>query len=267
MQRTLAHPGQALHRLQYKMLSTLLLWVVYALAFTLLAPLLKSPTGSLVMIPVIFGGWLWGMRVGGLLAFAGGLLNFGLYAPTGLFENQLWIVFFPNLVVLGVGLLVGHLRDLHQTLRQKNELISYHADHDALTGLRNRSSFGREVNVWLEAANLEDNLLGLLYIDLDSFKRVNDRLGHAAGDALLVAVGERLRTVTCSSDVQARLGGDEFAVLLTKLNHAEEAEKVAKNVLVALSDPCLLEGESVAMGASIGISLFPQSGRTLDDLL
>ncbi|MDP9258739.1 MAG: GGDEF domain-containing protein [Actinomycetota bacterium] len=98
-------------------------------------------------------------------------------------------------------------------------------------------------------------LIAVLFIDLDNFKNVNDTLGHARGDRLLAVVAERLKTVVRASDTVARLGGDEFALLLEDLTSADGARVVAERAMSMLADPFDLAGESVSVGASIGVAL------------
>ncbi len=250
----------------FRLLTTMLIWLVYILGFLVLVPVLKEPTGILVLLPIILGSWLWGMRKGAALAFFGACLNVLLYLPTGLLENRSWIIAVPGIVVFLVGVMVGYLQDLRQTLKRQNILISYHADHDSLTGLLNRNSFGREAKLRLERTNTADQT-ALLYIDLDGFKSVNDNFGHAVGDLLLVAVAERLRKLTRKADLHARIGGDEFALMLSQLSEAEDAERIATALLASLSEPFMLSKVTVSVQASIGVSMAPQDGMTLDELL
>lgn len=250
----------------FHVLITALTWLVYVLSFLLLVPIVHEPTGILVLVPIIIGSWLWGLKIGAGLAFAGAWLNLLLYLPTGLLDQRTWIIALPGGIVFLVGVLVGYLQDLRQTLKRQNELIGYHADHDFLTGLLNRNSFGREAKLRLERTGLAEQT-ALLYIDLDGFKRVNDELGHALGDAVLVAVAERLRKLTRKLDLQARLGGDEFAILLSQLSNHQEAEQIAASLLTALSEPYHLADRFISVQASIGISMAPQHGTTLDELL
>jgi diguanylate cyclase (GGDEF)-like protein len=140
--------------------------------------------------------------------------------------------------------------------------------HDPLTGLANRSLFfDRVTHAIARIARQPDALIAVLYIDLDNFKTVNDTLGHARGDRLLVLLGERLLTAVRGSDTVARLGGDEFAVLLEDLTSADAALVVAERALSLVSKPFELHGQSVNVGASIGVALRTKGGLGADALI
>ncbi|NNE72927.1 MAG: EAL domain-containing protein [Acidimicrobiales bacterium] len=142
---------------------------------------------------------------------------------------------------------------LEQTLAQLRDLeteLAHQARYDALTGLANRSLFHTRLNEQLQDDPYAD--AHVLYVDLDDFKLVNDRLGHAAGDALLKEVAERIEEVIRPIDLAARLGGDEFAVMLLS---TIESEAVATRIIQTLSAPFLLGPDEVRIGASVGISI------------
>jgi diguanylate cyclase (GGDEF)-like protein len=142
--------------------------------------------------------------------------------------------------------------------RKREAVLAHRAEHDSLTGLVNRARFETRLIELLTPGSASSRLgaerqVAVLYIDLDAFKPVNDRYGHAAGDAVLVAVADRLRDATRNSDLLARLGGDEFAVLLEVRDHVE-VRNVADRILASLERPIELEGHSLLVGASIGIA-------------
>ena len=141
------------------------------------------------------------------------------------------------------------------------------AYHDSLTGLANRASFLGLLDQALVRAGPERRLVALLYLDLDDFKPVNDAMGHAAGDELLIAVAERLRGAVRKTDTVARLGGDEFAVLLTDVDGPEVAAALAEKLVARIAQPYMLNGQRIEVGASVGISLHPRDGATVDALL
>jgi diguanylate cyclase (GGDEF)-like protein len=139
--------------------------------------------------------------------------------------------------------------------------------HDPLTGLANRSLFfDRVSHAIARIARQPNGLIAVLYVDLDNFKAVNDTLGHARGDRLLVMVAERLLATVRASDTVARLGGDEFALLLEDLSSADASLIVAERALSLLTKPYELAGESVSVGASIGVALRAKGGLGAESL-
>ncbi|ACO46658.1 EAL domain-containing protein [Deinococcus deserti] len=155
------------------------------------------------------------------------------------------------------------LAHANEALQEAQERLAYQAGHDALTGLMNRAAF----EATLEAAVLgTQDALGVLFIDLDHFKQVNDTLGHPVGDALLVQVAQRLLQCVRDHDLVARQGGDEFTVLLRNVQEHEAAERAAQRILEALSVPVELAGRQLTVTASIGIALFPQDGTDVTTL-
>lgn len=147
------------------------------------------------------------------------------------------------------------------------DTISHLAHHDALTGLPTRTLFHDRLRQSLTRTRRSHKRVGILVVDLDHFKRVNDRLGHHAGDALLVEVAKRLRENVRASDTVARMGGDEFVVLLDDLHSIDDAEGVAHKVVLALQLPFETEGEILRPSASIGLCIYPDHGETADALL
>ncbi|UFS71924.1 diguanylate cyclase [Geomonas sp. RF6] len=141
------------------------------------------------------------------------------------------------------------------------------AHYDSLTSLPNRVLFFDRLYHVVEESKRHDYPLALLFIDLDRFKEVNDSLGHTAGDAVLVEVGQRLKDCVRSCDMVARMGGDEFTVILSKMVGEEDAALVAERILDALSVPFLLCGESYTIGGSIGICLFPSAAKDVAEIV
>ena len=135
----------------------------------------------------------------------------------------------------------------HEAMRQ--------AFHDPLTGLASRRLFGENLEHALAAAASDGSRVAVLFVDLDRFKNVNDSLGHAAGDRLLVGVAERVRSCTREGDTAARLGGDEFAVILVDLRDAGPAVLVARRIIAAVREPFVIDGKEVFVDASIGIAI------------
>ncbi len=160
------------------------------------------------------------------------------------------------------------VRDISER-RRGEEQLAYLAYHDPLTGLPNRVLVEQQLDLALARARRRASSIALLFIDLDDFKTVNDRLGHAAGDELLAAVATRLRSVLRDTDVLARQGGDEFLVLISDLEteptHAAEA--VAAKLHAAMGEPFVVAGAELRIAASIGVSLYPDDASDTEALL
>jgi diguanylate cyclase (GGDEF)-like protein/PAS domain S-box-containing protein len=164
-----------------------------------------------------------------------------------------------------VGGLVLNSRDITDRKQLEAQLIEQ-ARRDPLTGLGNRRLFTDRVQHALERRQRQHHRTAVLFCDLDHFKLVNDTLGHSRGDALLIAVADRLRSIVRVGDTVARLGGDEFAVLLEDLDRESEADESADRILQALSRPFQLEDREVFVGASVGIAV-ARAGQGVDDLV
>jgi len=163
--------------------------------------------------------------------------------------------------------MLGELK-LREAAKQKaEEKLQHQALTDELTGLPNRRLLSDRLIQTLALAKREQNVIGVLYIDLDGFKMVNDSLGHRVGDLLLCQVTERLKSRIRLSDTLARLGGDEFTIILTKLNCKEDAENVGRGLLDVLIKPFVVENQEITISASIGISIYPEDSSDEIDLL
>lgn len=151
--------------------------------------------------------------------------------------------------------------------KQLQKQLALQASTDNLTGLVNRSGFLHAVQAALSRVERTHKTMAVLYIDLDGFKRVNDSLGHSAGDKLLCEVATRLRRCMRPYDVLARVGGDEFTAILDSLNHPEEAARIAEKILDILIGTHEIANVQVSIGASIGIASYPDCGSTADGLI
>ncbi|HEY9702422.1 MAG TPA: CHASE2 domain-containing protein [Allocoleopsis sp.] len=159
------------------------------------------------------------------------------------------------------------LQRSHAELKESEDQMRYLAYHDQLTGLPNRKQFYESLQMGMNKATENNNLLGLLFLDLDGFKQVNDGLGHDIGDILLKVVADRLKAVLRGSDIVCRLAGDEFTVILPKISKEQDAAKVAEKILFTLAEPFILEGNIVHITGSIGISIYPLDGLEMDLLI
>jgi diguanylate cyclase (GGDEF)-like protein/PAS domain S-box-containing protein len=147
------------------------------------------------------------------------------------------------------------------------EKIRRMATTDTLTGLPNRTLFIERFRAGLNHAHRTGELLAVVYLDLDDLKGVNDTLGHAAGDQLLVTVGERLRSCVRNTDTVARIGGDEYNLLLAPVARREDVITIAEKIVTRIREPILIGGSTFHMTASLGVSLYPDNGEDAEILL
>jgi diguanylate cyclase (GGDEF)-like protein len=145
--------------------------------------------------------------------------------------------------------------------------LSHQAQHDELTGLENRAALMARLAREISLAAATGRLLGVIYIDLDNFKYINDTFGHAAGDGVLKAVAQRMEDCVRRSDALARLGGDEFVIVLPNVGQRGDVERIASQIVTSLAHPIPLSGQTLMVGASAGTAVYPQDGGDPDALL
>ncbi len=158
------------------------------------------------------------------------------------------------------------LQSALQRAEESEERYRKLAEHDLLTGLANRALFSDRLREGLAQGQRSEKLTGLLLLDLDRFKSVNDTLGHPVGDALLKGVSERLTNTTRKTDTVARLGGDEFAIISTNLECSDDAATLASKIIASLAEPFDLDGNEVITGTSIGIAICESGTTDVDEL-
>lgn len=144
--------------------------------------------------------------------------------------------------------------------QEKDERIRFLAFHDALTGLPNRFLLEDRLRHGIEMARRDREQLGLMFLDLDQFKSVNDSLGHQVGDMLLVEVAQRVKSLVRQSDTVARLGGDEFVVLVRGLQNGRVCATLARKIIEAISEPIQVLSHRINIGTSVGVAVFPDDG-------
>jgi diguanylate cyclase (GGDEF)-like protein/PAS domain S-box-containing protein len=166
----------------------------------------------------------------------------------------------------GRSAIIGSLQEVTER-RLMEEAIRHQAYHDSLTSLPNRILFNDRLSVALMKAKRDKKRLAVMFLDLDRFKSINDTLGHTVGDMLLQSIAGLLRGILRESDTVARLGGDEYTILLSQIEHEEDAVKVAQKILSAVSQKWVLDGHRLHLTTSIGIGLYPQDGEDVDTLL
>jgi diguanylate cyclase (GGDEF)-like protein len=163
--------------------------------------------------------------------------------------------------------LAARIVELQAKLQACEQQLNHLTQHDALTGLPNRIHFRRHLAEAVAYAREHEQLVGLLFLDLNRFKQVNDSYGHAAGDRLLVEVSRRLLKVFREDDLIARLGGDEFAILLENLHDRDEMSRLADKALSAIQRPYEFGGRLFYSGAALGIAVAPDDGTDPDHLI
>ncbi|HYO78247.1 MAG TPA: EAL domain-containing protein, partial [Thermoanaerobaculia bacterium] len=182
-------------------------------------------------------------------------------------RRALWVL--ENIALVGEGpaaLVHATLVDISDRKRAE-EQIEFHAYHDVLTHLPNRRLFTDRLRHSLTRAKRNNKSVGVMFIDVDHFKTVNDTLGHTAGDELLLEMARRLRECVRDDDTVARLGGDEFTIILAELRQPEDALVVAEKVLAAVQEPLTIANMPVNVSASIGIAVYPDDGSDPESLL
>ena len=167
---------------------------------------------------------------------------------------------------LGDPAYVTAVRDI-SARKNAEQAIRHQAYYDALTGLPNRLLFFDRLSVAIQQAARNKSLLAVMFLDLDRFKNVNDSLGHNVGDVLLFEVAERLTASLRKGDTVSRLGGDEFTVLLNEISDARDASQIAEKIVRSINEPFMIQEQSINIGASVGIAIFPEHGQDADSLI
>lgn len=166
-----------------------------------------------------------------------------------------------------LGVLTRAFNAMTEEVRQEQAKLHRQANYDTLTGLPNRMMALDRINVEISRARRTHQRFAVLFIDLDNFKSVNDSLGHAVGDELLIATGTRVQGCLRDSDTVARLGGDEFLVLAPDVADAVQVEEIAERLIQAVCEPQELSGRKVVAHCSIGIALYPDNGSNVETLM
>ncbi len=185
------------------------------------------------------------------------------------FQWTLLVLVLPCFAVVG-----GRISELRQRLRRTNqelsealEMIQKMATHDTLTALPNRALFNETLNHAIGQAKRHDRSLALLFMDLDRFKNINDTMGHGVGDRVLQEAARRLLAAVRSSDLVARLGGDEFVLLLEESHDDGDLVEIAQKILKSFEPTFTVDGQELALSASLGICTFPSDGEDAATLL
>jgi diguanylate cyclase (GGDEF)-like protein/PAS domain S-box-containing protein len=161
---------------------------------------------------------------------------------------------------------IGVMRDI-SNIKQSQEQLEYLANYDPLTGLGNRNLFLTHLKAGIERAARHQRKLALVFIDLDNFKVINDTLGHDVGDVLLAEVARRLKAAVRQEDIVCRLGGDEFTVYVEDFDDPQSLTSTAQRLVQAASEPYQISGHDIFVTASVGISIYPNDGSTISELV
>lgn len=199
-------------------------------------------------------------------------------AQQGLWQGEIWnrrkdgdlyVQWMSVTRIAGAEGVVGYVATMTDITSRKKaeERLRFRADHDALTGLPNRNLFDDRLRTATVKARRHGDRFALMLVDLDRFKSVNDRLGHLAGDALLVEVGQRLQACVRASDTVARLGGDEFAVVLEEVDGPDAVREVAARICADMARPFELAEGLAQIGASVGVVLGPDDAANATELM
>jgi diguanylate cyclase (GGDEF)-like protein len=168
-------------------------------------------------------------------------------------------------VRLGKGIAITS-RDVTEH-RRRSDHVNYLAHHDHLTGLANRTLLHERLRQAILLAQNHGVGVAVFLIDIDYFKQINDSLGHADGDILLATVGQRLLSSVCESDTVARMGGDEFVVVMPEARSKQDVEYSGEQMIRSASQPVEISGQKISLTLSVGVSTFPEGGRTAERLL
>lgn len=187
----------------------------------------------------------------------------------GVGENGRWLRFRAAPLRNARGEVIGAIETLEDITgrRKAEQTLQHQAYHDALTGLPNRMLLNDRLTLTLAHAHRSQQMVALLFLDLDRFKKINDTLGHNVGDRLLQAVAKRLTALVREGDTVARMEGDEFILLLPGIARAEDVARIARRILEAFKHPWMLDGQELHITASIGIALYPGDGEDAETLL
>ena len=251
--------------------------LLYILFFLPLFRIIALPVIALTIIPVIISGgsfgW-WGGLIAGILSLVVNYVLLSLIngaSPSLISDPYFWIA---HTVFIIVGVSVGYLQSILMALRQEMHIrtlaetkLTYLSTHDPLTDLANQSLFHDRLNHAISRAERNSQGLAVLYMDLDSFKSINDAFGHEFGDQVLLVVADRLKNSVRASDTVARLGGDAFAVILENISSDEDISRVSQKILDAAGAEIRVQEQSAYLTTSCGISRFPTNGKSPNNLI
>jgi len=232
----------------------------------IMAPVLAGIVGS---TPLVIG---WGLAV---LAFWTGILVMErsgveflqIIAPANHALAMTMGYIASSIAIISVMIIYAEMnKALRESLRESNNELAHLSSHDQLTLLPNRRFYEDRLPLALQRAADQSSMVGLLIIDLNGFKKINDTYGHGAGDKLLATVAQRIQDNLRETDLIARLGGDEFVAVLEDMKSPDQITRIAHKLSQSIEQPVSLRQQPLSFGASIGVSIFPVDGRQQHEL-
>ncbi len=157
--------------------------------------------------------------------------------------------------------------NITKLLEEQAKSLRYKANHDNLTGLPNRSFFKETLDYAMKKAKRTGERIAMYYIDLDHFKSINDTYGHDVGDEVLIKFSKKIKAILRESDMFARIGGDEFVIIVNEVTDTETLVDISNKLIKAIEKPCILTTKTFYLQCSIGISIYPNDGLYLDEIL
>ncbi len=232
----------------------------------LMAPAMAAVVGS-VSMSITWGALVVAFWLGLLLAERQGFTFLQIIDPLN--HSMAMMLAYTGMSIAVVSIIIVYAemnRTLRTNLQRSNLELEHLSSHDQLTRLPNRRSYDERIAEALHRASEQGSIVGLLFMDLNDFKKINDSHGHGAGDKLLITIAQRLQQNVRETDLVARLGGDEFAVVLEDVESADEITRIAHKLSQAMEQPISIRQHPLNVGVSIGIATFPRDGRQQQEL-
>jgi diguanylate cyclase (GGDEF)-like protein len=232
----------------------------------IMAPAMAGIVGS-ISLSVAWGLLVLAFWVGLLQAERTGMVFQQIIVPEN--QNMSMMLAYAALAIAVLSVIIIYAemnKALRQSLQDTNAELEHLSSHDQLTRLPNRRFYDERIALALHRAAENGGLTGVLFMDLNEFKKINDTHGHGAGDKLLIAVAQRIQNSLRETDLVARLGGDEFVAVLEDVNSPEEITRIAHKLSQAIEQPLHVRQQVLHFSASIGVSIFPIDGRQKQEL-
>lgn len=232
----------------------------------IMAPAMAGVAGS-VFISALWGGVVVAIWVAILAMEMAGYPFVQIIVPANHSTAMLLAIAGMGVAMVAVINIYAEMnKALRNSLQESNAELAHLSTHDQLTRLPNRRFYDKRMTQALQRAAERNGMTGLLFIDLNDFKLINDNYGHGAGDKLLVTVAERIQESLRETDLVARLGGDEFAAVLEDVKSPEQITRIAHKLSQAIEQPLFVRNEELVFSASIGVAIFPIDGRQQQEL-